>query len=86
MPPSSSFLDFLQRDKPEIWRLLQYAQAQGLIVIDEPSDSINASNHLLLTYPGLHTVLTHLNNNWAEEHVSLERHMHALLAPPKEAT
>jgi hypothetical protein len=85
MYTGTSAIEYLRRRQPSSWALLKMAAAQGLVVIDEDTDSITATNRLLLTYPGLHDVISMIVDSYAERTYDNRAHFRALLeAPPKE--
>jgi hypothetical protein len=56
-----------------------------VVVVDEKTDAVTATNRLLLTYPGLHDTLVTLINAWAERTFDSSAHIAQLLrAPPAE--
>lgn len=62
---SGKFTAYLQRYQPKVWESLVSAASDGLILIDEETDSVTPTNRLLLTYPDLHAVLCFLIDTWA---------------------
>lgn len=56
----------LKNQQPLVWQLLQQAEQEGLIVIDESVDAMTPTNRLLWTYPGLHQVLIRIINELTE--------------------
>jgi hypothetical protein len=71
---SSGFIDYLKSKEPATWALIkQTAETSDLIVVDEGSDSVTASNRLLWTYPGIHQALSTIINAWNEnEHQQID--------------
>ena len=62
----TTYIGSLKKKQPQLWNTIVSAAEQGLIIIDEENDAVTATNRLLLTYPGLHDVLSYLNDQWAE--------------------
>jgi hypothetical protein len=78
-------IQFLKDRQPSTWALLKMAALQGLVVIDEEADSITATNRLLLTYSGLHDVISMIVDSFAERSFDNRTHFRALLdADPQE--
>ena len=85
MSAGDGTIEFLKDRQPSTWALLKMAAIQGLVVIDEDADSITATNRLLLTYPGLHDVISMIVDGFAERSYDNATHFQALIeANPKE--
>jgi hypothetical protein len=85
MSESAGFIEHLKTRQPATWALLKAAASNGLVVIDEETDAVTATNRLLLTYPGLHDNLATLTNAWAERTFDPSAHFARLLhAQPTE--
>jgi hypothetical protein len=69
-----SFLAYIKQEQPLLFQQLCIVEAEGLIVLDEKTDSLTATNRLLLTYPGLHDVLSRIINDWAEKRENYTEH------------
>jgi hypothetical protein len=67
MKSDTSYINYLKLEQPEIWQSILSAENDGLIVIDEETDSVTATNRLLLTYPGLHDILNMLVEGWNQK-------------------
>lgn len=67
MITDTSYINYLKLEQPEIWQSILRAEKDGLIVIDQETDSVTATNRLLLTYPGLHDVLNLLVEGWNQK-------------------
>ncbi len=72
-------IEHLQTRQPATWALLKLAAVDGLVLIDEETDAITATNRLLLTYPGLHDTIATLIDAWAERSCDTSGHFSALL-------
>jgi hypothetical protein len=83
MSEVTSLIEHLKTEKAATWALLQDAASKGLVVIDEQTDSVTATNRLLLTYPGLHNILATISNAWAERAYDSSAHFARLLHPNK---
>ncbi len=70
------FIESIKENQPVLWQSIKSASEKGLIVIDEETDAITATNRLLLTYPDLHEVLAFLTNQWIS--ASLESEMFSI--------
>ena len=80
MEQAAAFIGYLKNEQPELWETIRKAADEGLIIIDEASDGVTATNRLLLTYPDLHTVLSFLVDNWTRRKTEvLARESAALL-------
>ena len=64
-----TYIDHLKKNEISVWLSIKSAAEEGLIIIDEENDAITATNRLLLTYPGLHEILSYLNNEWVEKNI-----------------
>jgi len=67
MITDTSYINYLKLEHPEIWKSILRAEKDGLIVVDEETDSVTATNRLLLTYPGLHDILNMLVEGWSQK-------------------
>ena len=76
-----SLIESIKVVQPQLWEVIQSAAKEGLIVLDEGSDAITATNRLLLTYPGLHEVLAFITDQWVEAELEQENFLSALLHP-----
>lgn len=73
------FISELKNQQPLVWQLLQQAEVEGLIHIDESVDAITPTNRLLWTYPGLHEVLVRIINELIEnQHTDFGQVTHLL--------
>ncbi|MFC1652437.1 hypothetical protein ACFL3F_01835 [Planctomycetota bacterium] len=72
MNQRTGFLDFLHKEHRAIWTALKIAEQENLVHMDTETDAISGTNRLLLTYPGLHDVLSLLTNEWAENQNNTE--------------
>ena len=79
MAETEGLVEYLKREQPSTWTLLQQAALTGLVLIDEATDAVTATNRLLLTYPGLHEQLSTLTNSWAERSCDTRSHFSRLL-------
>jgi hypothetical protein len=79
-------VEYMRERQPASWALLKLAAAQGLVVIDEATDSITATNRLLLTYTGLHEVVSMLVDSWAERSYDSRSAFSELLKPGSATT
>lgn len=61
---TTKLIEHLKNQQPAIWMQLRLAATEGYVVIDKETDSITASNWLLLAYPGLHEVLSRIVSDW----------------------
>ena len=83
-PKYKSYIESLKTEHPQLWFSIAAAAHDGLVVIDEESDAITATNRLLLTYPGLHEILSFLNDQWTESTLLENSAFSALLQPLSE--
>ncbi|BHH86200.1 hypothetical protein [Desulforhopalus sp. 52FAK] len=83
MTKSQGFIDYIKIKRPSVWTSLEYAAQEGLVYIDTDSDAVTASNRLLLTYPGLHEILSTLISQWAESADSNHNFLHDILNQEK---
>ncbi|MBT4289451.1 MAG: hypothetical protein HOD92_19160 [Deltaproteobacteria bacterium] len=67
MKSETSYINYLKLEQPEIWETILKAEKDGLIVVDEETDSVTATNRLLLTYPGLHDIINMLVEGWNQK-------------------
>lgn len=67
MKSDTSYINYLKLEQPEIWKTILKAEKNGLIVVNEKTDSVTATNRLLLTYPELHEVLNMLVEGWNQK-------------------
>ena len=67
-----SLLLEIEKDAPKLWKTLKSAQEEGLLFIDEKTDSITATNRLLLTYPDLHETLNQIIDHWSLKKNNIE--------------
>jgi len=72
-------IEHLKARQPATRALLKRAALDGIVVIDEETDAITATNRLLLTYPGLHDTLAALTNARAERSFEASAHVAGLL-------
>lgn len=70
MKSDTSYINYLKMEQPEIWQSILGAEKEGLIIINEETDSVTATNRLLLTYPGLHDTLNMLVEGWTQKKAS----------------
>jgi hypothetical protein len=82
MSEPQSLIEHLKTRQPSTWALLQVVALEGLVIIDEETDAITATNRLLLTYPGLHDILATITNAWAERSFDPSAHIARLLQTP----
>ena len=71
----------LQQEQPELWRSIEGAAAEGLMIIDAANDALTATNRLLFTYPGLHEVLAFITDQWVEQDLAEQSALSDLLKP-----
>ena len=69
MQHSVKFIESIKQTQPQLWQSIEVNAKTGLIVIDEESDAITATNRLLLTYPDLHLTITSLINSWNDQNL-----------------
>jgi hypothetical protein len=81
MAELEGLVEYLKRKQPATWALLKRAALDGLVIIDEATDAATATNRLLLTYPGLHEILSTLTNAWAECRNDTSAHFARLRRP-----
>ena len=74
------FFEYLQREERATWTLLKIVGKDGLVIINPETDAVTATNRLLLTYPGLHEILTTLINQWAEEQQNVSDAFRSLIS------
>ncbi|MBF0236957.1 MAG: hypothetical protein HQM12_04565 [SAR324 cluster bacterium] len=67
MEAKNSYIQYLKDAQPGLWHSVVSAANDGLIMVDEDNDAVTATNRLLLTYPGLHEVLSFLHDQWVEQ-------------------
>jgi hypothetical protein len=79
MSEPTGLIEHLKTRQPATWAMLELAALDGLVVIDEETDAVTATNRLLLTYPGLHDILATLTNAWAERACDPSAHVARLL-------
>jgi len=79
MAEPTGLIEHLKTRRPSTWALLKHAASNGLVVIDEETDAITATNRLLLTYPGLHDALSTVANTCAERSCDTRAHFARLL-------
>lgn len=60
----SGLLRSIEQQAPKLWAAFTAAADEGLIFIDEANDAITASNRLLLTFPDLHDMISHIVDHW----------------------
>ena len=59
--------------------MLQCAQLDGLIDVDEEIGSVAPASRLLLVFDGLHDYVAQLEDRWAEEDCDITDHFAALV-------
>ncbi len=66
MSNSPGLIEHLRTRQPATWALLKLAALDGLVVIDEQTDSVTTTKKLSLADPGLHDTITTLVDSRAE--------------------
>lgn len=79
MTEPAGLIEHLKTRQLATWALLKTAAANGLVVFDEETDAVTATNRLLLTHLGLHDTLVTLINAWAERAFDSSAHVAQLL-------
>lgn len=76
------FVGYLKREQRATWTLLKISEKDGLVVIDPEADAVTGTDRLLLTFPGLHDILTTLINQRAEERLDVRKSFRPSLPHP----
>ena len=79
-PGDLGFIEHLRRRRIATLAMLQRAELDGLVDVDEENGTVAPATRLLLAFDGLHDYVAQIENRWAERDCDVSDHFASLLS------